>query len=110
MNKLRCRPGDLAFIKRSWNTLLIGSLVLVKSMRSDGYWEVILLGQPALLPSEDRRKYVVTPRVIAEDNALVPLRGDELPDSSVRGALLSARPQIEGVRAFHATQTEPTEA
>ncbi|APD13695.1 hypothetical protein [Pandoraea pulmonicola] len=110
MDKLRCRPGDMAFIKRSWNPLLIGRLVLVKTLRADGDWNVCLLGQAAFLPSEDRRKYVVTSRVIAEDNALVPLRGDELPDSSVRGALPSARPHIEGVRALHTTQTEPTEA
>ncbi|VVE30695.1 hypothetical protein PMO31116_03594 [Pandoraea morbifera] len=76
MDKVRCRPGDMALIKRSWNPLLIGSLVLVKTMRPDGNWLVNLLGQPALLPSEDRRKYIVASRVIAEDNAFVPLRGE----------------------------------
>lgn len=76
MDKLRCRVGDMAFIKRSWNPLLIGSLVLVKTMRPDGNWLVDLLGQPALLPSEDRRRYIVASRVIAEDKDLEPLRGE----------------------------------
>lgn len=97
MDKLRCRPGDMAFIKRSWNPLLIGSLVLVKSMRRDGNWLVDLLGQPALLPSEDRRRYIVASRVIAEDSALVPFRGD-------------VQPQIEGEWVFAETGVNSTEA
>ena len=96
MNKLRCRPGDMAFIKRSWNPLLIGSLVLVKSMRSDCDWQVDLLGQPALLPSEDRRRYIVASRVIAEDSALVPLRG-------------YVRPRIGSERVFAETGVNSTE-
>lgn len=97
MTKLRCRAGDMAFIKRSWNQLLIGSLVLVKSMRSDGHWEVVLFGQPVLLLSEDRRRYVVAPRVIAEDSALEPLRGD-------------VQFQIEGEWVFAGTGANSTEA
>ncbi|UVA79411.1 hypothetical protein [Pandoraea commovens] len=76
MDKLRCRPGDMAFIKRSWNPLLIGSLVFVKSMRPDGHWAVVLLGQPALLPSEDHSGHVITTQVIAKDKDLEPLRGE----------------------------------
>lgn len=98
MDKLRCRPGDMAFIKRSWNPLLIGSLVLVKTMRTDGNWLVDLLGQPALLPSEDRRKCIVASRVIAEDSALVPLRG---------GVIES--PQVEEIRLFAETGVNSTE-
>lgn len=96
MDKLRCRPGDMAFIKRSWNPLLIGGLVLVKTMRPDGNWLVELLGQPALLPSEDRRRCIVASRVIAEDSALVPLRGD-------------VEPQIEGECVFSETGINSTE-
>lgn len=96
MAELRCRPGDMAFIKRSWNPLLIGSLVLVKTMRPDGNWLVDLLGQPALLPSEDRRRYIVASRVIAEDSALDPLRGD-------------VQPQLEGEWVFAGTGVNSTE-
>ncbi|VVE33649.1 hypothetical protein PSP20601_03769 [Pandoraea sputorum] len=96
MDKLRCRAGEMAFIKRSWNQLLIGSLVLVRSMRPDGHWEVVLLGQPALLISEDRRRHVVASRVIAEDSALVPLRG-------------CARPQVESERVFSEMGINSTE-
>lgn len=75
MSKLRCAPGDLAFIKRSWNELLIGRIVLVKHQRVDGDWHVVLMGQPMLVPSEDRSSYVITTNLIASDSDLDPMRG-----------------------------------
>lgn len=69
----RCKPGDLARIKRAWNALLVGELVFVRSYLSENVWLVSLLGEPALGVGADRKRLVVTRTLIAEDAALEPL-------------------------------------
>lgn len=96
MAKLRCRPGDMAFVKKSWNTLLIGRLVLVKAMRLDGNWEVVLLGQPALLPNENYSGHVITTRVIANDKDLTPLRDSEPSDAEIDATVGAERERCHG--------------
>ncbi len=40
--RLRCRPGDVARVVASRNPALIGTLVTIQRMRSDGRWDVLL--------------------------------------------------------------------
>ncbi|PRH46383.1 hypothetical protein C6V05_20865 [Burkholderia multivorans] len=40
--RLRCRPGDLARIVASTNPALIGTIVTIQRLRSDGRWDVLL--------------------------------------------------------------------
>jgi hypothetical protein len=75
---VRCRPGDIAKIKVAWNALLRGQFVLVRRAYGDGKWLVRLLGEPAFCVSEDRKHFVDTRTLIADDWALEPLRGEPL--------------------------------
>lgn len=74
---LRCRPGDLARIKEAWNELLRGSLVLIQYQYSRDRWMTLLLDEPALTLNEDYTGFVATRRLIAADDALIPLADDE---------------------------------
>lgn len=69
----RCKPGDLARIKRAWNALLVGELVFVRSYLPGNMWLVSLLGEPALGVGADRKRLVITRTLIADDAALEPL-------------------------------------
>lgn len=40
--RLRCRPGDLARVVASTNPALIGTIVTIQRLRSDGRWDVLL--------------------------------------------------------------------
>lgn len=91
---LRCRPGDLARIKKAWNVTLVDQIVLIRRPYTDSEWFVTLLAGPALAFSEDRSRLIVTRTMIADDWALEPLRGerslyaDEIMDSVAPAALL----------------------
>lgn len=80
--KLRCRPGDLARIRKAWNGLLEGRLVLVRHSYSETEWLVRVLDGPAFGLSEDRRRYVVTQTLIADDWALEPLGREPQPPNA----------------------------
>ncbi|VVE90429.1 hypothetical protein PBR20603_04413 [Pandoraea bronchicola] len=86
--KLRCKPGDLARIKKAWNELLEGRLVFIRRAYSATEWLVYLLDGPAFSVSEDRCHLVVARSMIADDWALEPVGGqraseeDEVTDSA----------------------------
>ncbi|ARK80994.1 hypothetical protein BOC40_11725 [Burkholderia pseudomallei] len=101
--RLRCRPGDLVRIKSSWNSLLVGRSAFVRRAYSECEWVINLLGEPALVPSEDGARIIVARSIIADDWALEPLiaidtgsSARELTCSSVR----AARPQWEEVAGY----------
>lgn len=100
--KLRCKPGDLARIRKAWNTLLEGKLVLVRRAYSDTEWLVCLFDGPAFALSEDRQRYVATQTLIADDWALVPLTGERaIPcgKEATGSAALLARSRLEACEA-----------
>lgn len=72
-SRLRCRPGDLARIKLSWNSLLVGRTAFVRKAYSQSEWIISLLGEPALVPSEDGTRIIAARSIIADDWALEPL-------------------------------------
>lgn len=74
--KLRCKPGDLARIRKAWNRLLEGRLVFVRRAYSKTEWVVCLLDGPAFTLGEDCRRYIATRNLIADDWALEPLVGE----------------------------------
>ncbi|WP_186183033.1 hypothetical protein [Burkholderia gladioli] len=78
MNKLRCRPGDLARVIYAKNPALIGRICLVERMHdcSVGRWEVKLLGMPAFGITQNTNCPVVTNDFLCRDVSLLPLRGD----------------------------------
>lgn len=93
-NRLRCRPGDLVRIKSSWNSLLVGRSALVRRAYSECEWVISLLGEPALVPSEDGMRIIAARSIIADDWALEPLIGtcasdrqQEITCSGARAAL-----------------------
>lgn len=101
--RLRCRPGDLVRIKTSWNSLLVGRSAFVRRAYSECEWVINLLGEPALVPSEDGARIIAARSIIADDWALEPLVAigaewseRELSCSSVR----AARPQREEVAGY----------
>lgn len=71
--RLRCRPGDLARIKTSWNSLLVGRIAFVRSAYSETEWVIALLGEPALVPNPDGTRIIAARLIIADDWALEPL-------------------------------------
>ena len=78
--RLRCKPGDLARIKKAWNELLEGRLVFIRHAYSATEWLVYLLDGPAFSISEDRCHMVVSRSMIADDWALEPISGQREPD------------------------------
>ena len=74
-SQLRCKPGDLARIKKAWNELLEGRLVFIRRAYSATQWMVYLLDGPAFAISEDRCHMVVARAMIADDWALEPIGG-----------------------------------
>ncbi|BET09407.1 hypothetical protein THI4931_04490 [Pandoraea sputorum] len=74
-SQLRCKPGDLARIKKAWNELLEGRLVFIRRSYSATQWMVYLLDGPAFAISEDRCHLVVARAMIADDWALEPIGG-----------------------------------
>lgn len=74
-SRLRCKPGDLARIKKAWNELLEGRLVFIRRAYSETEWLVYLLDGPAFSMSEDRCHMVVARAMIADDWALEPIGG-----------------------------------
>ena len=74
-SRLRCRPGDLARIKLSWNSLLVGRTAFVRKAYSQTEWIISLLGEPALVPSEDGTRIIAARSIIADDWALEPIVG-----------------------------------
>lgn len=74
-SQLRCKPGDLARIKKAWNELLEGRLVFIRRPYSATQWMVYLLDGPAFAISEDRCHMVVARAMIADDWALEPIGG-----------------------------------
>lgn len=87
-NHLRCRPGDLVRIKSSWNSLLVGRAAFVRRAYSECEWVINLLGEPALVPSEDGTSIIAARSIIADDWALEPLAGIDC--CSVRGLTCSS--------------------
>ncbi|KVH53094.1 hypothetical protein WJ38_02825 [Burkholderia ubonensis] len=67
------QPGDVVRIRKAWNALLAGKMVMILGAHSTTEWVISLLEGPALSVSEDRRGYVVTRTMIADDWALEPL-------------------------------------
>ncbi|KOE23103.1 hypothetical protein [Burkholderia multivorans] len=88
---LRCRPGELARIKEAWNPALIGRIVLVKAAHSETEWVVMLLGEPGITLTKNRKRIAASNCVLAYDSALEPIRaveagtGDEITAADVEG-------------------------
>lgn len=78
---VRCKPGDLARIKKAWNELLEGRLVFIRRAWSETEWLVYLLDGPAFSVSEDRCHLVVARAMIADDWALEPIGGARRADT-----------------------------
>ncbi|VVE68900.1 hypothetical protein PAN31117_03133 [Pandoraea anapnoica] len=100
---LRCKPGDLARIKKAWNELLEGRLVFIRRSYSSTEWLVYLLDGPAFSVSEDRCHLVVARSMIADDWALEPIGGqrrepsEEATDSVCQSArLLEGSSEVSG--------------
>lgn len=69
---LRCRPGDLARVVASRNPALVGTIVAIQRLRSDGRWDV-LLEKPAFGFTERMKRPVVTREFSFWDASLEPL-------------------------------------
>lgn len=69
---LRCRPGDLARVVASTNPALIGTIVTIQRMRSDGRWDV-LLEKPAFGFTGRAKRPVITRQFSFWDGSLEPL-------------------------------------
>lgn len=95
--RLRCRPGDLARIKSSWNSLLVGRTVFVRRAYSDCEWIIALLGEPALVPSEDGARVIAARSIIADDWALEPIIGVDAGDRE-RELIYSSAPAAHPLR------------
>lgn len=72
ITRLRCRPGDLAKVVTSRNPALIGTIVTIQRLRSDGRWDV-LLENPAFGFTGRMKRPVVTPEFAFWDASLEPL-------------------------------------
>lgn len=70
--RLRCRPGDLARVVASRNPALVGTIVAIQRLRSDGRWDV-LLEEPAFGFTERMKRPVVTREFSFWDASLEPL-------------------------------------
>lgn len=70
--RLRCRPGDLARVVTSTNPALIGTIVTIQRMRSDGRWDV-LLEKPAFGFTGRAKRPVITRQFSFWDGSLEPL-------------------------------------
>ncbi|WP_157378074.1 hypothetical protein [Burkholderia ubonensis] len=70
--RLRCRPGDLAKVKASTNSALVGAVVLIERLRADGRWDVVL-DRPAFGLTAQGRRPVVTWEFTFKDESLEPL-------------------------------------
>lgn len=70
--RLRCRPGDLARVVASRNPALVGTIVAIQRLRSDGLWDV-LLEKPAFGFTERMKRPVVTREFSFWDASLEPL-------------------------------------
>ncbi|MBJ9694130.1 hypothetical protein [Burkholderia cenocepacia] len=68
----RCRVGDLAKVVASKNPALIGTIVTIQRMRSDGRWDV-LLEAPAFGFTGRMKKPIVTREFSFWDESLEPL-------------------------------------
>nr|WP_319002016.1 hypothetical protein [Burkholderia contaminans] len=73
-SRLRCRPGDLARVVTAWNPALVGRIVLIKVAHSQAEWVVILLGEPGMTLTKNRKRIVASNCVLAYDSALEPIR------------------------------------
>ncbi len=95
--RLRCRPGDLARVVASTNPALIGTIVTIQRLRSDGRWDV-LLEKPAFGFTGLMKRPVVTREFSFWDASLEPLP-ESARSVSRRAAYL--RPESsEGWEAF----------
>lgn len=70
--RLRCRPGDLAKVVTSRNSALIGTIVTIQRLRSDGRWDV-LLEDPAFGFTGIMKRPIVTREFAFWDASLEPL-------------------------------------
>ncbi|WP_082728961.1 hypothetical protein [Burkholderia sp. LA-2-3-30-S1-D2] len=86
--QLRCRPGDLARIAYSWSLALAGRTVIVEKLRTDGSWNVTLLGEPAFGLTRGGIP-IIGDKFSFHDSSLVPLRGDHPETEDVRAELIS---------------------
>ncbi|WP_331708672.1 hypothetical protein [Pandoraea sputorum] len=71
--KSRFSVGDVARIKRAWNSTLEGRLARVRRAYSDTEWVIELCDGPALSLSEDRSRFVVATVMVADDWDLDPV-------------------------------------
>lgn len=102
-NRLRCRPGDLVRIKSSWNSLLVGRSAFVRRAYSECEWVIALLGEPALVPSEDGTRIIAARSIIADDWALEPIVGTDASNSGrelTYSSVQAARHQREAVAGY----------
>lgn len=70
--RLRCRAGDLARVVMSTNPALVGVVVLIERLRSDGRWDVVL-DRPAFGLMARSKRPVVTQEFTFRDESLEPL-------------------------------------
>lgn len=69
----RFSAGDVARIKRAWNSTLEGRLARVRRAYSDTEWVIELCDGPALSLSKDRSRFVVANVMVADDWDLDPV-------------------------------------
>lgn len=84
--KLRCKPGDLARVVASTNPALVGAIVLIERLRSDGRWDVAL-DRPAFGFTSREKRPVVTCAFTFRDASLEPIPQKELGINLLRGDL-----------------------
>lgn len=70
--RLRCRPGDLARVVASTNPALIGTIVTIQRLRSDGRWDVLLENEAFGFTARAKRP-VITREFSFWDASLEPL-------------------------------------
>lgn len=71
-SRLRCRAGDIARVVASTNPALVGGVVLVERLRTDGRWDVTL-ERPAFGLTARGRRPVVTQEFTFKDASLEPI-------------------------------------
>jgi len=72
IQRRRCQPGDLARVVASRSPALLGTIVTIQRLRSDGRWDVLLESEAFGFTSREKRP-VVTREFSFWDASLEPL-------------------------------------
>ncbi|MEK6290066.1 MAG: hypothetical protein V4793_01545 [Paraburkholderia tropica] len=69
---LRCKPGDWAKIIHTSNEALLGRIVKIERLYSDGRWECVLLGDAVIGLADDGEGLLLTRDWLFPDFCLEP--------------------------------------